>query len=690
MRDSIFYNAMITACSHNDDAHASVELFREMLRYEFRPDCYTFSSVLAALAAVVVDWRQCGQMHSAVVKSGTGSLTSVLNALVLVYVKCASVPSVLSSSLLTAARRLFDEIPEKDELSWTTMITGYVRNDDLEKARELIDGTNEQLGVAWNAMISGYVNHGRFVDAVDMFRKMYTLGIHADEFTYTGVISACANAGFLPLGKQVHAYILRTEQTPSPDFSLSVNNALVTFYWRCGRVDEATNIFNKMKIRDLVSWNAILSGYKSTGRINEARSFFEQMPERNHLSWVVMISGLAQSGFGEDCLKLFNQMKAQGFDPCDYAFTGAITSCAVLGSSENGCQLHAQVIRIGFDSSLSVGNALITMYAKCGYLYAANHMFLSMPYIDLISWNALIAALAHHGLGIRALECFEQMLNDGGIIPDRISFLTVLSACSYAGLVDEGRRYFDSMDSRFGITPGEDHYARLIDLLCRAGKISEAKDLIDSMPFKPGAPIWEALLAGCRTHGNVNLGIQAADRLLEMIPEHDGTYILLSNMYAAAGRWDDKAKALKLMRDRGVKKEPGCSWVTVENKVHTFLVDDTVHSEVQAIYSFLDRLGQKTKQLGYRPDTKFALHDVESDQKEHSLSTHSEKLAVAFALMKLPLGAPVRVFKNLRICGDCHSAFKYISIAVGREIVVRDAKRFHHFSHGECSCGDYW
>lgn len=689
MRDTVCYNAIITGHSHNKDGHAAIELFRDMRRDDFRPDNFTFTSVLGALSLIADEEKHCQQMHCAVVKSGTGYVTSVLNALVSAYVKCSSSPIASSTLLMGAARKLFDEMPERDELSWTTMITGYVRNDDLDAARAFLDGMTEKLGVAWNAMISGYVHHGFFQEALEMFRKMHLTGIQHDEFTYTSVISACANAGLFKHGKQVHAYILRTEGEPEPEFSLSVNNALVTLYWKCGKVNEAREIFNKMPVKDLVSWNAILSAYVNTGRIEEAKSFFEEMPERNLLTWTVMISCLAQNGFGEESLKLFNQMRMERFEPCDYAFAGAITACAALGALEHGRQLHAQLVQLGHDSSLSAGNALITMYARCGIVEAANNVFLTMTYVDSVSWNAMIAALGQHGHGLQAIELYEQMLKEG-ILPDRITFLTVLSACSHAGLVKEGRRYFDSMRGFYGITPGEDHYARLTDLLGRAGKFSEAKDVIESMPSEPGAPIWEALLSGCRIHGNMDVGIQAAERLFELMPQHDGTYVLLSNMYATAGRWNDVAIVRKLMRDRGIKKEPGCSWTEVENKVHVFLVDDTVHPEVQAVYDYLEQLGLEMRKLGYVPDTKFVLHDMESEHKEYALSTHSEKLAVGFGLMKLPLGATIRVFKNLRICGDCHNAFKFMSKVVGREIVVRDGKRFHHFRNGECSCGNYW
>ncbi|XP_022997583.1 pentatricopeptide repeat-containing protein At1g25360-like isoform X2 [Cucurbita maxima] len=625
LRDTVFYNAMIIGYSHNDDGLSALELFRAMRRDDFRPDDFTFTSVLSALVLVVGNEQQCGQMHCAVVKSGMGCVSSsVLNALLSVYVKCAS-PLAISSSAMVSARKLFDEMPKRDELTWTTMITGYVRNDDLNGAREVFESMAEKLGAAWNAMISGYVHHGCFQEALIMFRKMRSLGIQHDEVTYTTVISACANGGFFQQGKQ----------------SMRHGRFLI----RC-------------------HLEILLLGTQS-------------------------YQGLAQNGFGDEGLKLFKQMRLDGFEPCDYAYTGAITACSVLGALENGRQLHAQLVHLGYNSNLSVGNALISMYARCGVLEAAESVFLSMPFVDLVSWNAMIAALGQHGYGAKAIQLFDQMLKNG-VFPDRITFLTVLTACCHAGLVEEGRHYFSLMFENYGISPDEDHYARMVDLFCRAGMFSYAKNIINTMPSKPGAPVWEALLAGCRIHSNLDLGIEAAEQLFELTPQHDGTYVLLSNMYADVGRWNDVAKVRKLMRDQGVQKEPACSWIEVENEVHVFLVDDDVHPEVVSVYRYLEELGLEMKKLGYVPDTKYVLHDMECEQKEHALSTHSEKVAVAFGLMKLPPGATVRVFKNLRICGDCHNAFKFMSKVVKREIIVRDRKRFHHFKNGECSCGNYW
>nr|GMC53564.1 pentatricopeptide repeat-containing protein At1g25360 [Ipomoea batatas] len=454
-------------------------------------------------------------------------------------------------------------------------------------------------------------------------------------------------------------------------------------------MESARKLFDEMNKRDELTWTTIIVGYIRNDNVDAARKVFDGMDEKNSLTWTVMISGCSQNGLGEEGLRLFNQTKLNRVEPSDYAFAGAIASCSVLVALETSRQLHAQIIRCGFDSSLSAGNALITLYGRCGDIDAAQCLFLTMPFLDSVSWNAMIAALGQHGHGAHAIELFEEMLEER-ISPDRISFLTVLSACNHAGLIKEGQHYFDLMHKVYGINPGEDHYSCLIDLLSRGGRFSEATNVIQTMPYKPGAPIWEALLSGCRLYGNIELAVQAADQLFDLVPQNYGSYILMANMFSSAGRWSDAANVRKLMRERGVKKEPGCSWIEVENKVHVFLVDDTKHPEIQAVYNYLEELAVKMRKAGYIPNTKYVLQDMETEQKEYALSTHSEKLAVVFGLLKLPHNATIRVFKNLRICGDCHNAFKFMSKVEAREIIVRDGKRFHHFRDGECSCGNYW
>lgn len=266
----------------------------------------------------------------------------------------------------------------------------------------------------------------------------------------------------------------------------------------------------------------------------------------------------------------------------------------------------------------------------------------------------------------------------------------VLSACSHTGLVDRGTEYFYSMNRDYGIIANSKHYTCMVDLLGRAGRLDEAQNLMRKMPFEPDAATWGALLGACRVHGNTELGEKAAEVIFEMEPENSGMYVLLSNLYAASGRWGDVSKMRLKMRDRGVKKVTGYSWLEVQNRIHTFSVGDTLHPDRDRIYAYLEELELKMKLDGYVYSTKLVLHDVGEEEKEHMLRYHSEKLAVAYGILSVPPGRPIRVIKNLRVCEDCHNAIKHISKIVGRLIILRDNNRFHHFTGGSCSCGDYW
>jgi pentatricopeptide repeat protein len=329
------------------------------------------------------------------------------------------------------------------------------------------------------------------------------------------------------------------------------------------------------------------------------------------------------------------------------------------------------------------------MYAKCGNLEKARDMFDKMHQRDLVSWNVMIAGYAMHGCAREAVKLFEQM-QLSGVNPTHVTLVSVLSACCHGGLVEEAWHYFDCMNEQYLITPAIEHYGCMVDVLGRAGFLKEAQEFMNRMPIKPDTTMWACLLGACRIHSNVELAQKVAEHLFELDSNNAAHYVLLSNIYAAADRWDDVGKVRKMMKDRRVQKPPGYSWVEVNKHVHTFLAGDSSHPQMQRIYAKLDCLSRQIKAAGYVPDTRFALIDVEENQKEQILFHHSEKLAVAFALINTPSGTVIRVIKNLRVCGDCHSAIKFISKIVARQIIVRDVNRYHHFKDGQCSCGDYW
>lgn len=456
-----------------------------------------------------------------------------------------------------------------------------------------------------------------------------------------------------------------------------------------GETEEARRLFDKMPQRDIISWNAIVTAYAQNDKVKEARELFDNMPQRDVVSWNAILAGYEQNGQGEDALKLFNQMLRSGTIPDQSTFTSILSACTRLATIEQGKQIHTHIIKTIFKSDVLLGNTLITMYAKCGSIDDAHQVFHKMPIKDKVSWTTTIVGYAQHGHSNEALELFRQM-EEAGVKPDHVTFVGVLSACSHAGLVAEGWHFFDSMSRDYSITPTVEHYSCMADLLGRCGHLHEAEEMITKMPFEPDAVVLGALLSACRIHSNVELGRHVAEKLFELEPENGANYVLLSNIYAAASRWDDVAALRMKMKDRGVKKQPGCSWIEVKNKIHTFLVGDESHPQTEKIYATLESLAEPMKALGYFPDTNFALHDVAEEEKVQLLCHHSEKLAIAFGLISTPPGTPIRIVKNLRVCGDCHTAAKFISRIVMREIVLRDANRFHHIKEGFCSCRDYW
>ncbi|XP_057863845.1 pentatricopeptide repeat-containing protein At2g13600 isoform X2 [Cryptomeria japonica] len=654
-RSGVAWNTLIAGYAKQDNGgDEALKMFEAMRQEGFDADGYAYGSVICGCASLGA-LEQGKQIHGDVIRRGLCADVYLGSALVDMYAKGGSIED---------ARQMFDEMPERNVVSWNGMIAGYDQNGFSYKALELfVQMLKEDDGI-----------------------------VMPDQFTVATVVSACASLSDLALGMQIHCYLIKND---SIVWDVFVGNALVDMYAKCGRVDLARQMFDKMPERDVISWTALIAGYAKSANFKEAQEVFDQMPQRNVISWNAIIAGRAQNGHCEEAIGLFRKMKREGIYPTHYTFANVLSACASLATLELGEQVHSHIVKAGFqfktgfDADVFVGNSLVDMYAKCGSIIKARLAFDKLHDRDGVSWNAMIVGYAQNGYGKEALEVFEQMLQEG-MTPDRITLVGVLSACSHAGLVDEGRNYFSSMSQDHCITPLSEHYACMIDILGRAGHLNEAEKIIKSMPFEPDSITYGALLAACRIHGNVELGRWAAEHIFELDPQNSGPYVLLSNLYADAGRWDDVDKVRKLMKDRGVQKKPGCSWVEVNSKVHIFTAEDTSHPQAREIYASLERMAAQMKEAGYVPNTKFVLHDVDEERKENILSYHSEKLAIAFGLISTPPGKLIRVVKNLRVCGDCHMAIKFISKVVGREIIVRDASRFHHFRDGLCSCRDYW
>ncbi|CAN1252276.1 Pentatricopeptide repeat-containing protein At2g27610 [Linum perenne] len=454
-------------------------------------------------------------------------------------------------------------------------------------------------------------------------------------------------------------------------------------YFKNDRVGEGKRFFDEMPVRNVVSWTSLLTGYAQNGEIEEASKVFERISKKDIVAWSAMVAGYAQGGDTEGAVKTFVEMAKHGVEPNEYTFSSVVNACtAAMAPVQQGMQIHAWSIKSRRNDALCVCSALVTMYAKTGDIESANEVFRRQRERDLVSWNSMISGYAQHGDVEKALEVFKEM-QILGMEMDGVTFISVISACTHGGLIDEGRRYFDEMVKEHRIEPTMEHYSCLVDLYGRAGQLEKAMEVINSMPFPPSATVWRTILGASRVHRNLELGELAAEKLIELQPGDSAAYVLLANMHAVAGNWKERTRVRKLMDVRNVKKEAGYSWIEVKNKTYSFLAADSSHPMSNQIYAKLKELGVKLKDDN-------VLLDVDDEHKESVLSQHSERLAIAFGLIATPRGTPLRVMKNLRVCGDCHAVIKLISAIEKRYIVVRDTNRFHHFKDGSCSCGDYW
>ncbi|KAF7152519.1 hypothetical protein RHSIM_Rhsim01G0163100 [Rhododendron simsii] len=413
---------------------------------------------------------------------------------------------------------------------------------------------------------------------------------------------------------------------------------------------------------DVFVGSSVVDMYAKCGEIRDARTVFDGMPVRNVVSWGGMICGYTQLGEDEEALRLFKQALWEGLDVNDFTFSSVIRVCGNSTLLELGKQIHSLCLKTSYDSSSFVGSSLVSLYSKCGVIEGAYQVFEEIPERNLGMWNAMLIACAQHAHIEKVFDLFKQM-ESVCMKPNFITFLCVLYACSHAGLVEEGKHYFELMKV-YGIEPGDQHYASMVDLLGRAGRLQDAVSFINGMPIKPTESVWGALLTGCRIRKDTKLAVYAADRVFELDQVSSGMNVLLANGYAAIGRYEDAAKARKMLRDRGVKKETGLSWVEQGNYVHTFAAGDRCHPISGEIYLKLKELGEEMECAGYVADTSFVLREVGSDEKNQAIRYHSERLAIAFGLITFPPERPIRVMKNLRVCGDCHTAIKFMLIQV--------------------------
>uniref|UniRef100_A0ACD5XTI6 Uncharacterized protein n=1 Tax=Avena sativa TaxID=4498 RepID=A0ACD5XTI6_AVESA len=524
--------------------------------------------------------------------------------------------------------------------------------------------------------------------ALRLFDHLLRSGADPDPIAYALALARCARERDYPAVAQLHGHATKHGAASHR----RVRNGLIHAYSVCGMLHDARKVFDYGSEVDMVAWNCLLRGYSQGGDAGALWEFFTDMPARDSVSWNTVIAWCVANGEYVEAISVFQEMLAcQECQPDRVTLVSIISATAYLGALAQGLWAHTYVCRKGIEVDEKLSSALISMYSKCGFIEGAVYVFENscvMRSVD--TWNAMLAAFTANGYSERALDLFTRM-ESTGFVPNRITFNSVLNACSHGGFVKEGIGCFERMTSSYGIEPDIAHYGCMVDLFCRAGLFEKAEDMIQTMPMEPDAAVWKALVGACRTYKNFELGKKAGHRLIEASPNDHAGYVLLSNIYALDGNWKGVHKVRKLMLDCRVQKVPGSSSIELDGVIHEFISGDKCHSRKRDVYEMLSEMCKLLKIVGYTPDTSQVLLDIDDeDVKESSLALHSERLAIAFGLISTVPGTPIRVVKNLRVCGDCHNAIKLLSKIYGRCIIVRDANRFHHFREGSCSCGDYW
>ncbi|KAF5198681.1 Pentatricopeptide repeat-containing protein [Thalictrum thalictroides] len=651
------------------------------------------------------------QIHALSIKTSTFFETPIFSKLLSLY----SDPKIGN---LEYARSVFDQIEKPNSFAWNTIIKSYIENhrsnDGLVLFCELLNVSDILPDhFILPCVIKGCTRLSAIEEGKQIHGLVFKIGLVSDAYVQCSLISfyskaadilssqkvfysvddrnlGCSNSlldGYARCGEMELAQKLFDEMSERDSFSWTV---LIDGYSKCGKIEIARKLFDQMPNKCLVTWNAMINGYMKSGDFESAERLFNRMPERNLVTWNSMVSGYEWNGKYMQALEFFQTMVKGGPTPNNSTLVSVLSAVSGLALIEKGRWIHSYINwrRLRFDGVL--GTSLIEMYSKCGCIESALNVFQAISKKKLGHWTAIIVGLGAHGMANHALELFMEMQRMG-VKPHPITFIGVLNACSHAGMIQEGYRYFELMKQEYMMEPMIEHYGCLVDLLCRAGRLEDAMNVIVMMPMKPNKVIWMSLLSGCKIHGNIDIGEYAAKHAFELAPKDIGSYVLLSNIYAAAGQWDKVSMVRKNLKARGVKKVPGCSFIEHNDKLHKFIVGDRSHPQTEEIYSKLSEMRERLICAGYIPDLTQVLLCIEGEkEKEAELSNHSERLAIAFGLINLEAGRPICIVKNLRVCNDCHNVTKLLSSIYDREIIVRDNSRFHHFKKGFCSCMDYW
>ncbi|OMO72680.1 hypothetical protein CCACVL1_17666 [Corchorus capsularis] len=559
-KNTFSFNALLIAyCQHN--------MFVDTLRLfssvgdVIRPDNYSITCLIKALSGSFCEKRLAKEVHCFVLRGGYTEDIFVSNGLITYYSKCQE---------FGLARKVFDKMGERDIVSW-------------------------------NSMISGYSQGGFFEECKALYRKMVDrLEFRPNEVTVLSVLQACGQSNDLLLGMEVHQFIVENRI----EMDVSVCNALIGLYAKCGSLDYARELFEGMSEKDEVTYGSLIYGYMFHGFTDKAMELFRELKQPGLTTWNSVISGLFQNKQYDEILDLFWEMLACGLKPNAVMLATILPTILHFSNLKGGKEIHAYAVKNDYDHNIYVATALIDIYAKLGFLFGAQRVFDQSKCGSLIIWTAIISAFAAHGDVNAALGYFHEMLNNG-IQPDPVTFTAVLSACAHSGMVDEAKKIFDSMPEEHGISPSVEHYACMVGVLSRAGRLTEAKEFVSKMPIEPSAKVWGALLNGASVYGDVELGKFICDRLFEIEPENTGNYIIMANLYAQAGRWKEADMIREKMRNVGLKKIPGGSWIETSGGLQSFIAKDKSSERTEEIYDLLEGLLGLMKEEGYALQDEF-------------------------------------------------------------------------------------
>lgn len=623
-QNSMSWGSMIAGYSLQGHGHCALRLFENMHDRGIKPNKVIFLCILKACRSIKFI-KQGRLIQEQVIRSGFQSDLVVGSTLVDMYSKCGSV---------VEARKVFDDLPNKD-------------------------------GVAWGAMIGGYAQCGQGLAALELFKKLQHECVKPSKATFTCILKACGSIGALTQGRQVHQHI--TECGLRSDVIIA--SALVDMYVKCGSLEEACEVFDESP-RDVVSWGAMIAGYAANGlglcaihlfkemqqeglkpqrvtflcilkacssisaveqgrlihgqiiktgleadlvvgntlidmyvkcgRLEEAHKMFNQLPNRDDISWDVMMAGYNAHEDGFSAFDLFENMQHDGVKPNETTSLSALKACGMIGAIKQGKIIHNQIIGTAMESDMVIGNALVDMYGKCGCIDDARNVFDELLNKDVVSYGTMIAGYALHGNCLMARQCFEDMLQQG-LKPVDAVFTSMLTAFNHGCLLEEGCKHFKSMMEHHSITPSVEHYSCMIDLLGRAGHLIEAGDLLQSMPALPDIIMWRSLLTSCRHHGNMELGRQCFNKVVGLDSVSASGYVLMSSIYSEAHMWEEADIMQALKEYAGAWKKPGTASIEVNTKVQEFIVGDTNHLQVDLIYAKLKRLSRAMKEHKYVP-----------------------------------------------------------------------------------------